>query len=118
MWIFALIRNRSIDIHRRHRRGDALRASDAHLDQVAAADSVEDDALRRDDASRLHASLQQLPAAQRQVIALAYFGGLTHRQIAERLELPLGTVKGRMRLGLEKARAGIESRSPSSNVAT
>jgi len=46
--------------------------------------------------------LEQLPSEQRQVIELAYFGGYTHAEIAEKVNIPLGTVKGRMRLGLQK----------------
>ncbi len=49
--------------------------------------------------------LAQLPADQRQIIELAYFGGMTHSELAEQLGLPLGTVKGRLRLGLEKLRS-------------
>ena len=48
--------------------------------------------------------MDTLPAEQRQVIELAYFGGFTHTEIAEMLETPIGTVKGRMRLGLKKMR--------------
>ena len=48
--------------------------------------------------------LADLPVAQREVIALAYFGQLSHTEIAEQLSLPVGTVKGRMRLGLTKLR--------------
>ena len=48
--------------------------------------------------------MDELPGEQLQVIELAYFGGFTHTQIAEMLEMPVGTVKGRMRLGLEKLR--------------
>ncbi|MGI8559687.1 MAG: RNA polymerase sigma factor [Solirubrobacteraceae bacterium] len=108
--MLALVRNRGIDIHRHYRRGDNLRAPEAHLDALAATGSVEDQAVTEDQSTRLRVSLQQLPEGQCQVIALAYFGGLTHREIAEQLKLPLGTVKGRMRLGLAKARSEIEDR--------
>jgi RNA polymerase sigma factor (sigma-70 family) len=50
----------------------------------------------------IRAALEQLPAEQRQVIEMAYFGGYTHAEIADRRKIPLGTVKGRMRLGLQK----------------
>ena len=52
-------------------------------------------------------ALDELPADQRQVIELAFFGGFTHSQIAEMLKLPAGTVKGRMRLGLTKMRVAL-----------
>ncbi len=76
-----------------------LRATDAEVE-------------RRDDARQVRTALDELPPDQRQVIELAYFGGFTHNQIAEMLDLPPGTVKGRMRLGLTKLRffLGEESR--------
>ena len=52
----------------------------------------------------MRGALETLPAEQRRTIELAYFGGFTHNQIAELLDEPIGTVKGRMRLGLEKMR--------------
>ncbi len=107
-WLFALVHNRSMDVHRRNRRIVALRESQDALDLVAAPGSVEDDAARLDRAGRLRATLRGLPALQREVVVLAFFGGLTHLEIAARLELPLGTVKGRMRLGMRKARAEID----------
>jgi RNA polymerase sigma-70 factor (ECF subfamily) len=55
----------------------------------------------------VRSALDELPPDQRQVIELAYFGGLSHSQIAEMLELPPGTVKGRMRLGLTKMRQAL-----------
>jgi RNA polymerase sigma-70 factor, ECF subfamily len=63
------------------------------------------DALRRrDEAREIRDALEQLPDEQSRVIELAYFGGLTHVQIASMLNAPVGTVKGRMRLGLAKMR--------------
>jgi RNA polymerase sigma-70 factor (ECF subfamily) len=70
---------------------------------------VEDEVAERDDAARLRAALAALPEAQREVIALAYFGELSMTEIADRLSLPVGTVKGRMRLGLEKLRHDTET---------
>ena len=101
-WIFALVRNRSIDIRRRNRAHDNEHARRAHLEDLVTAisSSVEDDAIRHEDAACVRGLVHQLPASQRDVIVLAYFGGLTHVEIAERLAAPLGTVKSRMRLGL------------------
>jgi RNA polymerase sigma-70 factor (ECF subfamily) len=59
----------------------------------------------KDDAADLQSSLARLPALQREVVALAYFGELSHTEIATRLRLPPGPVKGRMRLGIQKLRA-------------
>lgn len=108
-WLFALLRNRSFDIYRRNRRADRLRASDAGLVGIATAGSVEDDAVRHSEGDRVRASLRKLPVGQREAVVLAYFGGLTQSEIAARLDLPLGTVKGRIRAGLRKAREELES---------
>ena len=59
---------------------------------------------------RVRQALEVIPQEQNQVLALAHFSGLTYAEIAERLRLPLGTVKGRMRLGLEKLRNDCELR--------
>jgi RNA polymerase sigma-70 factor (ECF subfamily) len=63
---------------------------------------------RREDAASIRTVLDELPAEQSKVIELAYFGGFTHSEIAEMLETPIGTIKGRMRLGLEKMRSHAE----------
>ena len=55
----------------------------------------------------MRAAIDELPAEQSRVIELAYFGGFSHSQIADQLDMPIGTVKGRMRLGLEKLRKTI-----------
>jgi len=52
----------------------------------------------------VRAALQTLPSDQRRVVELAYFSGYTHTEIAEVIDVPLGTVKGRMRLGLQRLR--------------
>jgi len=116
-WLFALTRHRAIDIQRSHRRGDSLRASDGHLHTVPAPGSIEDDTIQRDEHARqrtqLCAALVRLPDEQREAIELAHFAHLTHTEIAERLRLPLGTVKGRIRLGYAKAHADFERPTPS-----
>ena len=65
---------------------------------------TEAEVVRRDEARTVRSALGGLPQAQSRVIQLAYFGGFTHTEIAEMLGMPVGTVKGRMRLGLEKMR--------------
>jgi RNA polymerase sigma-70 factor (ECF subfamily) len=73
----------------------------------SSASETDVEALRRDAARQVRGVLNELPGDQMRVIELAYFGGLTHSQIAETLGMPLGTVKGRMRLGMEKIRARL-----------
>lgn len=107
-WLLTVIRYRSFDVMRRVRRDDGLRAFDRQLDYIQAPGSISDDAEQHYEAGRVRSSLLGLPAAQREVIALAYFGGLTHTEIAARLQLPAGTVKGRMRLGLRKVRTDLD----------
>ncbi len=62
------------------------------------------EAARREEARSVRSALDTLPEDQRRTIELAYFGGFSHSQIAELVDEPIGTVKGRMRLGLEKMR--------------
>ena len=69
---------------------------------------VWEEAWQREQRRLLKGALTQLPSEQRQVIELAYFGGYTHAEIAEKSAIPLGTVKGRMRLGLQKMRALLQ----------
>lgn len=107
-WILGVVRNRTLDAFRR----DAVRtARDVHdeqaMERLPAADDVAAEAERHSDARRIRSALGGLPAEQRRVIELAYFGGFSHSQIADMLELPPGTVKGRMRLGLTKLRVTL-----------
>ena len=104
-WILGAVHHRAIDAFRREgaRHGRDV-ADDGTVERMPAPDLTDAEAVRRDEASHVRAALGELPAEQRQVIELAYFGGFTHTQIAEMLRLPAGTVKGRMRLGLSKMR--------------
>jgi RNA polymerase sigma-70 factor, ECF subfamily len=107
-WVLTVVRYRAIDIARRNGQHASRRASDDQLADRAAPGDPFATAAKRDDAQRLRVSLASLPDAQAEVITLAYYGQLSHAEIAGQLGLPTGTVKGRMRLGLEKLRADIE----------
>lgn len=106
-WTLGIVRNRAIDALRREGgRAPKLDLDDeAVLERRPAPDQTEAEALRRETARQVRGALGALPTEQSQVIELAYFGGFTHSEIAKMLGMPLGTVKGRMRLGLEKIRA-------------
>ena len=108
-WLLGIVHNRAIDVLRRSLTHDRRRASDEGLEErFAARDRTDLDVVRDEDARIVRAALHELPSEQQRVITLAYFGGFTHTEIAGMLELPVGTVKGRMRLGLDKLRRGLE----------
>lgn len=110
-WLMTLVRNRSIDSLRGTWRrqggdmelGDDLQDLSGHSDPwPAVALSLERDVLRE--------ALASLPADQRQAVELAHYGGLSHSEIATKLGLPLGTVKGRLRLAMEKMHSFLTAR--------
>jgi RNA polymerase sigma-70 factor (ECF subfamily) len=104
-WLLSITHNRAIDELRSRRSKDARREiSDEELQPQAAIDPGFDGALLR---GEVRQALHQLPAAQRDVIELVFWNGLTRREIAERLELPLGTVHTRLRLGMDKLRESL-----------
>jgi RNA polymerase sigma-70 factor (ECF subfamily) len=110
-WTLSIIRNRAIDSVRRDasdRRATLVELSRAVADTES--ESPHDAVVARGEGDALRALMSRLPDAQAEVITLAYFGGLTHAEIAERLSLPEGTVKGRMRLGMHKLRSGLDER--------
>ena len=104
-WLLTMVRHRAIDLARSNGKHAARRASDDQLDWLPSANDPVEAAVRRDEALRLQEALARLPDAQAEVITLAYYGQLSHTEIAAQLGLPTGTVKGRMRLGLNKLRA-------------
>jgi len=113
-WLATITRTRALDLVRaRGRRARALtRAALGNSEGLAApiapAGEAPDRDVERQEARRLvERSLSELPESQRRIIELAYFGGLTQTEIAAELKEPLGTVKTRMRAGLEKLRGSL-----------
>jgi len=118
-WVLGIVRNRAIDALRRTARPAPKLDldDDAVLETRPAAQLTEAEAIRRETADRLRQALGLLPREQSQVIELAYFGGFSHSEIADMLGAPIGTVKGRMRLGLEKIRATLAEGFPEGEAA-
>lgn len=110
-WILMIARSRALD-RIRSRAARERRETTVVRDRPAAA-TVEpagpERLERRERRTRVAVALSTLPAEQRQAIEHAFFGGLTHRQVAERLGQPLGTVKSRILLGMRKLREALEA---------
>jgi RNA polymerase sigma factor (sigma-70 family) len=100
-WILTLVHRRAVDLVRREhrRRGEPLEEM-----PEAAGDSVADEVDVRERRATVQAALAQLPEDQRQALELAYYGGYTQSELAERLGVPLGTIKSRMFAGLARLR--------------
>jgi RNA polymerase sigma-70 factor (ECF subfamily) len=105
-WLLTMVRNRAIDALRARqvRRSEALDderpwPSDVDVPGLVLADL---------DAAWVHSALQHLSPDQRRAVELAYFAGLTHVEIADKLAIPLGTVKGRLRLAIERLRTLLQ----------
>ncbi|MBV8901533.1 MAG: sigma-70 family RNA polymerase sigma factor [Verrucomicrobia bacterium] len=108
-WAVLIVRHKAIDKLRIRQRDERLRESaTGAADPGAAIDerSVQEPILRERSA-QVRSALEQLVPEQRQALELAFFAGLTHEQIAERLDAPLGTVKARIRRGLVKLRSFV-----------
>ena len=108
-WLLQIVRNRAIDALRRSSvRGGRLDYDDEGLlEAQEAPEQTDAEASRRERAAHVRGAHKDLPQDQAHVLGLAYFAGFTHSEIAELLNMPLGTVKGRMRLGLQKVRANL-----------
>lgn len=111
-WAMEIVRNRAIDSHRRRGAAKRPRTFGEPSFELADSSSTLELVIERDRSEHLSNVLARLPEAQAEVIALAFFGELTHTEISEQLGLPAGTVKGRMRLGMEKLRRGMDRPSP------
>ena len=109
-WLMTMAHNRAVDELRRTRR-DRERLDQVKLLTLADTGTAEGNpaqgAQQAEEATVVRVALKGLPPAQRQVIELAYYQGLTQSEIAGHLQHPLGTVKTRMRLGMQKLRAAL-----------
>jgi RNA polymerase sigma-70 factor, ECF subfamily len=107
-WVLGIVHHRTIDALRRNIAHDRRRTTAEGLEErQEAPERTEVEVARRDEAREVREAMQTLPGEQLEVVRLAYFGGFTHTQIADMLDQPVGTVKGRMRLGLEKLRRAL-----------
>jgi RNA polymerase sigma-70 factor (ECF subfamily) len=100
-WILTLVHRRAVDAVRREQR---RRADSLELADEPAVEGAEEDAFLRLQRERVQSVLRQLPDAQREALELAYYGGFSQSELAERLGQPLGTIKSRMFGGLSRMR--------------
>ena len=102
-WLLSVTRFAAIDRLRHEGRRAALHFPEGESGEWEPWSPAQDSELW-EQGQHLHMLLEQLPGEQREAIELAYFGGMTHSEMAAYLHVPLGTIKGRLRLGLEKLR--------------
>ena len=110
-WLLVITRNRSIDRYRSRKRRLDRGQSDEVLNQkedFSQTDGAEEATLN-DERKQLRVAFRLLPPDQRQVLELSYFKGFNHKEISEKLDLSLGTVKSRIRLGVEKLRNSLST---------
>lgn len=101
VWLLSITRNRAVDELRSRRNKEARREISNELLEPASNDLSFDETLLRSEVER---ALHGLPSAQRTVIELVFWGGLSRREVADQLDLPLGTVHTRLRLAMDKLR--------------
>jgi len=104
-WVLTLVHRRAVDLVRREERRRAEPLAEVEAAEPATADEA-DELVRRD---AVRAALASLPPEQREAIELAYYGGYTQSELAERLGQPLGTIKSRMFTGLARLRETLEN---------
>ena len=107
-WLLTIVRNRAVDRLRSGRSRVALDRPLEGMENILGVPDVWSEVSDNLDRESIKGALNGLPGEQRTVIELAYFKGLTHVEIADKLAVPLGTVKGRMRIGLRKMRALLD----------
>ena len=107
-WILSIAHNRGIDQLRSTASRRRTQEKVVLVTPTSQSDEAFKEAWQTSQRDRVRAALSQLPSEQAKVLELAYFSGYTHVEIAELLDVPLGTVKGRMRLGLKKIKEFVE----------
>jgi RNA polymerase sigma-70 factor, ECF subfamily len=109
-WILSIVHNRGIDQIRSHARRGRMQDKVEASAPTSEPSEAFAETWRNSQRDQVREALNTLPQEQLKILELAYFSGYTHVEIAERLDLPLGTVKGRMRLGLQKVRGFFQAR--------
>jgi RNA polymerase sigma-70 factor (ECF subfamily) len=110
-WLMSVARHRAIDELRRlgvRPEGNSIELNQAVSENLSRADSIEDIVSLDQRRDAVRQALAELPEPQRLALELAYFAGLTQQEIAERLNAPLGTIKTRMRMGMQKLRRALD----------
>lgn len=107
-WVLGIVRNRAIDVLRQSVVHEVAGVGDHGVEEVVPSlELTEGEVSRRELSRELLVALDRLPPEQSRVITLAYYGGYTHTEIATMLDTPIGTIKGRMRLGLRKMASSV-----------
>jgi RNA polymerase sigma-70 factor (ECF subfamily) len=112
-WLAAITRNRSLDrlrVLKRQSRHALLERENAIQEFDPCQRGNSDNRLYRDERELLREAVSRLGAEHRQALHLVYFGGMTHQEIAQQFNLPLGTIKARVRRGLQKLRGSLKGR--------
>jgi RNA polymerase sigma factor (sigma-70 family) len=111
-WLLTIVRNTAIDQLRARKTAVRHQTRLAQFATTTDGDDVSTSVIAQEEARRLRAALGSLPLAQRHAVELAFFAGLSHGEIAALTGIPLGTVKGRMRLGLRRLRHDLRDLAP------
>ena len=107
-WVLTVVRNRAVDRLRGNRSRVSLDRPIEGVEHELGIPDVWNEVSDNLDRAAIRRALNGIPGDQREAIEMAFFGGLTHVEISDQLGLPLGTVKGRMRIGLKKMRSLLE----------
>lgn len=107
-FLFTFVHRRAVDLVRREQVRPRVLTDPASAPEPVTSTDLAADVAARDEGARVRAALHSLPAAQREVLELAYFGGLSQSEVAERIGEPIGTVKSRTHTALARLRQTLE----------